>query len=57
MTSPLANIGIKMPISQEQGSPLPDHQIQEIASLLKDTNLSIPDIAKNCQDMLAEGAD
>ena len=36
-----------MPIPQGQRRPLTDHQIQEIAaSLLKDTDISIPDIAK-----------
>ena len=35
-----------MPIPQGQGRPLTDHQIQEIASLLKDTDMSMRDISK-----------
>ena len=38
-----------MPIPQGQGRPLTDHQIQEIASLLKDTDRSITDIAKSLE--------
>ena len=38
-----------MPILQGQGRPLTDHQIQEIASLLKDTDMSIPDISKTVE--------
>ncbi len=38
-----------MPIPQRQRRPLTDHQIQEIASLLKDTDLSIPDISKTVE--------
>ena len=38
-----------MPIPQGQGRPLTDHQIQEIASLLKDTDGSVTDIAKSLE--------
>ena len=34
-----------MPSPQGQGSPLTDHQIQEITSLLKNTDMSMREIA------------
>ena len=38
-----------MPIPQRKIRPLTDHQIQEIASLLKDTDMSIRDISKTVE--------
>ena len=38
-----------MPIPQRQRRPLTDHQIQEIATSVKDTDISIPDIAKTLE--------